>query len=94
MKMKKICDWWEDVEFICEHFLTCIVLLFFILFLPIAAGVLISIATSLGKIERDFSTVQQLQQEVKHLTLITNCLEPARPVADPTLEQHPDLPTE
>lgn len=44
------------------------------------AGTLISLVITLGRIERDFKVVQELQCDVKRLQHLTEILEPARPI--------------
>lgn len=73
--MNKLCEWWRHIDW--EEVLARILVIFIIAFLPIIAGALVSISTTLGRVERDFSIVQELQKDVKHLNRLTECLEPA-----------------
>jgi len=81
--MKKISEWWDDLDLTWDRFLSLVALIFLIVFLPVAAWVLFTMANSLDWIERDFKIVQALQADVVHLNKITRCLEPARPEQSP-----------
>lgn len=59
----------------CWHSWTVI---FVVVLLAVATGALQSISVKMGRIEQNFSIVQELQKEVKRLDKLTQCLEPAR----------------
>jgi ABC-type uncharacterized transport system fused permease/ATPase subunit len=46
--------------------------------LAVIAGTLVSISGSLKQITREFKPVQELQQEIRRLDKLTECLEPAQ----------------